>query len=308
MSLSVLTRTTVGHLEFNQKDFLDNYPNRGFKILHDLCGRREFELPRLVELARRLPDSYVEYYAGQVPVNQDVNNYPKNGLSVVETVQRIEKCGSWMVLKDVEMDIPYSDLLRGLLNEVEQQIDPSMRGMHRTKAFVFISSPNSVTPYHLDDEHNFLLQIRGCKWVSMWDPKDRTVVPEAQAEYMMERHHNTDWQRYMPFDLRFQERATVFELNAGEGLHFPFGAPHWVKNGPEVSISFSITYLSEMSERQAALYSLNRRMRKMGLEPTPPEGSAWRDSLKYGAVRAARRTKKVLKRLPFEPKPGSGVE
>jgi hypothetical protein len=213
-----------------------------------------------------------------------------------------------MVLKNVEIDAPYGDLLRGLLREVERQIDPSMRGMHRMKAFVFISSPNSVTPYHLDDEHNFLLQIRGRKWVSMWDPKDRTVVPEAQAEYMMERNHDTDWQRYMPFQPQFQERATVFELNAGEGLHFPFGAPHWVKNGPEVSISFSITYLSEMSERQAALYSLNRRMRRIGLEPTPPEGSGWRDSLKYGAFRAARHTKRVLKSLRLKRSREAGVE
>ena len=31
------------------------------------------------------------------------------------------------------------------------------------EAFIFISSPNTVTPYHMDPEYNFLLQIRGTK-------------------------------------------------------------------------------------------------------------------------------------------------
>ena len=58
----------------------------------------------------------------------------------------------------------------------------------------------------------------------------------------------------MTFEDRFQSRATVFSLHPGEGLHFPVGAPHWVKNGPEVSVSFSATFRSEMSERQAIVY------------------------------------------------------
>ena len=35
--------------------------------------------------------------------------------------------------------------------------------MLTSQGFIFVSSPNSVTPYHFDPEHNILLQIRGSK-------------------------------------------------------------------------------------------------------------------------------------------------
>lgn len=282
-------------LDFDEREFQEKFPKHGFKIRHHLCDMPAFQLPRLADLAQRLPENLVEFYAGDVPVNQDLKDYPRNGLSASETVRRIEECGSWMVLKNVGVDLEYGELLRTLLDEVRRQGGSSIRGMHREYAFIFVSSPNSVTPFHLDDEHNFLLQIRGSKQVNMWDPQDRVVMPEPQAEHMMERYHPEGWQRYMPYQEQFQSSATVFDLAPGEGLHFPFGAPHWVKNGSSVSVSFSITWLSDDSERQAILYSLNKKLRRLRVAPTPPEQSGWRDSLKLGAYYAGKRTARALR-------------
>jgi len=287
-------------LDFEGSEFRTKFPDLGFKIRHELCSRPEFQLDRLAELAQRLPHDLVEYYAGDVSVGQRSKEYPKNGLSVVETVRRIEECGSWMVMKSVHVDPEYNQILRGLLDEWYRQIDSrqleALRGgMHREHAFIFISSPNSVTPYHVDDEHNFLLQIRGSKQVSMWDPKDRAVVSEAEVESQLQFWHDPDYERYIPYQDEFQKRATVFSLQPGEGLHFPLAAPHWVKNGPEISISFSITFRSELSERLARIYYINRRIRRRGLEPVPPLQSPWRDALKDGAFRAARRASHILR-------------
>ena len=44
------------------------------------------------------------------------------------------------------------------------------------------------------------------------------------------------------FKDEYPDKAFTFELNPGDGLHFPLTWPHWVKNGNEVSISFSITF------------------------------------------------------------------
>jgi hypothetical protein len=283
-----MTARESGVLELDKTEFEQTFPRRGFKVRHHLCNQPAFELQRLVQLAQRLPEDQVEHYTGKVSVNQDSKKHPRNGLSIVETVRRIEECGSWMVLKKVQVDPEYGKLLRMFLGEVYQEY-PSITGMHREEAFIFISSPNSITPYHLDEEHNFLLQVRGSKEVNMWDPNDRTVVPEQQAEKMLQIWHGEDYHRSMPYKNEFQERATVFSLSPGEGLHFPVGAPHWVKNGPEVSVSFSVTFRSHASERQAILYFINRKIRKMGLEPVPPGQSVWRDSLKYGAFQAGRR-------------------
>jgi hypothetical protein len=205
-----------------------------------------------------------------------------------------------MVLKNVEGDPAYGRLLRDLLDQWYRQIDDKQgrglgRDTHREHGFIFVSSPNSVTPYHLDDEHNCLLQVRGTKQVSIWDPNDRTVITEALMESHLECFHDANHERYLPWQDEFQKRAQVFELTPGEGLHFPFGAPHWVKNGPAASVSFSITFRSEFSERLAVVYSVNKRLRRFGLNPTPPTRSASRDKVKIAAFETARRASRLVR-------------
>ena len=39
--------------------------------------------------------------------------------------------------------------------------------MRKRVAFVFVSSPNSVTPVHFDIEHSLLMQVSGSKTVSI---------------------------------------------------------------------------------------------------------------------------------------------
>lgn len=149
-------------------------------------------------------------------------------------------------------------------------------------------------PYHMDPEHNFLLQIRGSKEMSIFNPDDRTVAPETEAERSLQIRHSSGYHRNMPFKPEFQKRGTVLSLSPGDGLHVPCGAPHWVKNGPQVSVSFSVTFRSSASNRQAIIYFINRKMRELGFEPTPPLQSEWRDSIKYGAYDAARCTTRTL--------------
>src|SRR5713101_7055234 len=98
-----------------------------------------------------------------------------------------------MVVKNVQLDPEYWRLMRDVLDEVYRHLDRSVRNLHREEAFIFISSPNSVTPYHLDEEHNFLCQIRGTKQVSMWDPLDRETLPEPAIEYMLQVWHGSDY-------------------------------------------------------------------------------------------------------------------
>jgi hypothetical protein len=156
------------------------------------------------------------------------------------------------------------------------------------EATIFVSSPDSVAPFRLDEEHGFLCQIRGSRLVSLWDPRDRKVVSEAQAERMLQIWHEPDYHRNMRYKEEFQKTAAIHRLDPGDALHFPVGAPYWMKNGPEVSISFSVSFRSAWSERQAILYLMNGKLRRLGLNPTPPHVSRWRDSVKYGLFQAAR--------------------
>ena len=273
------------------------FNRKPFRIEHSLCGHPLFALDRLLQLARTLPERFVEYNAGALPVGVRPEETPRTGLSAEETVRRIQECGSWMVLKRVEQDPEYGALLDRCLDEIAARARGTVPRMQRREGFIFLSSPNAVTPFHIDPEHNFLLQIRGSKTVSMWDPADRFVLPDEELErfYANFVHRNLPWRDV------FQTTAFVLPLAPGEGLHFPVTVPHWVKNGPEVSVSFSITFRTAESERRELLYKANARLRKLGLTPTPEGQSILLDRTKQIAFATAARLKRLL--LPVAGRP-----
>src|SRR6185503_6233667 len=159
-------------LRIDPDAFRAGFNKRPFVIGHELSGHPLFSLTRLVQLARRLPTDRVEHNPGDVPVTLDPERTPHSGLSIEETIRRIEVCRAWMVLKNVEQDPEYRPLLDACLDEIGVHSELLAPGMRIREGFIFISSPGAVTPYHMDPEHNFLLQIRGAKTVHMFDGND----------------------------------------------------------------------------------------------------------------------------------------
>ncbi|MCS7044725.1 MAG: cupin domain-containing protein [Gemmataceae bacterium] len=280
-------------LSIDAAAFRENFNRRPFLIGHRLTSHPLFELPRLLELARTLPEANVEYNAGDIPVSLRPELTPRTGLSVEETVRRIEDCKSWMVLKYVEHDPEYRDLLHRCLAEIRVHSEPLVPGMMQAQGFIFLSSPQSVTPFHIDPEHNFLLQIRGTKRIHQFDARDRSIVTEEQLERFYEGAH-----RNLPFDEAWRSKAWVFDLQPGQGLHFPVTAPHFVENGPGVSVSFSVTFRTPDLEYRGLVYNVNSWLRRRGWRPTPVGVSPWRDRLKCFGYRLCRRLQRLLRRKP----------
>ncbi len=276
--------------ELDPSVFKTQFNRQAFRIGHHLADHPLFDLGRLVELAQTLPTDRVEYNAGNLPVGQDPNKTPQNGLSPEETIERIASCDSWLALKNVEADPEFKALLDDCLDAVEPYTCDDYPCMHQREAFIFVTSPGSVTPFHIDHEHNFLLQVRGSKEIHIWDRAERRVLTEED----LERYH-CGGHRNLVYRDEFARYEQVFGLEPGDGLHFPVTAPHWVQNGPEVSVSFSITFRSAHHDREPALYRLNSKLRRLGLRPTPVGQSVLRDNVKFGAVRAGRAAKGLLK-------------
>ncbi len=307
MTATETMKRTEGIFQFDRETFRAKFPNQGFKIQHRLSNHPLLELPRLEKLIHFLPQDKVEYHSGAVGFTVEKKTYPSNGLSISDTIRRIEEVPSWVAVRNVEADPEYRELLHGLLAEVRAQMtglpcERWMGDMHRLYAFIFISSPGTVTPCHVDDEHSFLMQVRGSKRIALWDEDDRSVMSEEQAESMLEFFHDEKYDCYLPYKDEYLPRATMFDLTPGEALHFPFGAPHWVTNGNEVSISFSITYRSLMAEQQAIVYHMNKKLRRVGMQPTPPFQSAWRDAVKFNSFLAVRNAKRLLRGRKSEDK------
>lgn len=279
-------------MDINAKTFGENFNRVPFLIRHNLADHPLLSLKSLVELSRRLDVRSVKYNDGNLTVAANLEAAPANGLSVEETIRRIEDHCSWMVLKNIQRDPAYGDLLHQCLEEIKVHSEPIDPGMCDPRAFVFISSPNAVTPFHIDPEINFLLQIRGSKTMSIFDPLDREILPEQN----LEQFSLAEDLSIVKYRDEFQSRAFVAELSPGIGVHCPVTAPHWVKNGPGVSISFSITFRSTSTHRRHDVYWMNAHLRRWGMSPTPVGSIRWKDDLKCGLFRTMAATKNLFGR------------
>ncbi len=260
-----------------------------FMVSHTLCDHPLLQLPRLVALAVALPASAVEFNNANIPLSQEYLKTPKNGLSIAETLHQIEHCRSWMVLKNVESDPAYRQLLLDCLTPLQPYTEPIAPGMCLPEAFIFISSPHAVTPFHCDPEHNFLLQIRGTKQMAVFDREDSHVITQVQLEDKANGAH-----RNLPFNDDMHCRETLFQLAPGTGLHVPMHCPHWVRVDDAVSISFSVTFRSRLTARREGVLRMNSRLRQLGGTPARPGLHLWQDELKFFADRAISRAARSL--------------
>jgi hypothetical protein len=264
------------------------YPETPGIIRHNLAEHPLFTLEALVELSQRLDPANVEYNRADLPIGIAAEDVPSNGLSIADTIRSIRENGSWMVLKFVEQDSTYKALLDAVLDELVPVVGPTTGEMLTRQAFIFISSPNSVTPFHFDPEHNILLQLQGQKVMTQFPAADRDIVPIIEHE----RYH-VGGHRNLPWNEAFAQRGTDFALKAGDAVYVPVKAPHWVKNGPELSVSFSITWRSAWSYAEEDAHALNDLLRRKGIMPNAPgrypvqnraKSFAWRALRKSGLV------------------------
>ena len=200
-----------------------NFPDASFSVRHNLVDHPLLQMEALLELAQRLPPKHVQNTLGTVGVNEH-GHAPHNGLTVEQTIQQIRECKSWVALDNVEVDPPYRELLHACLEEVKAEVGHVVGPMSQYESFIFITSPGSLTPMHMDPEHNFLLQIHGTKLLHLWDASDRRVVTEEMLEEM---HTTDDWARMEVSD-RGVAPTWTWELTPGIGAYFPLEAPHWL--------------------------------------------------------------------------------
>lgn len=263
--------------------FAASYPEGPHKLRHNLGAHPLLDLEALARLGERLPSRSIEYNRGDLPVGIE-GKPPGNGLTIGETIREIARSESWVVLKNVEQEPAYAALLADLLGEIEDEIVARTGKLLNPQAFVFVSSPNAVTPFHFDPEHNILLQITG--------EKTLTVFPAGEPEFAPDELHeayHTGGARELGWHESLAQRGASFRLAPGEAMYLPVMAPHHVKNGPAPSISLSITWRSAWSYAEADARALNAFLRRRGFDPRPPGRWPARNTAKAIAWRMLRR-------------------
>lgn len=264
-------------------EFAANYPETPHRLVHNLRLERRLKLEALAELAEALPERCVEYNRGDVPIG--VEGKPDgNGMRIGETIRHIATSESWAVLKNIEQVDEYRALLTDLLEELRPTIEATTGRMLTPQGYVFISSPHAVTPYHYDPEHNILLQLTGSKTMTQFPAGDPRFAPDAGHEA-----YHLGGARELPWRDELAAGGTPIAIGPGEAVYVPVMAPHFVQNGPESSISLSITWRSEWSYAEADARCFNGLVRRMGMQPRAPGRWPASNRAKAYAYRAIRR-------------------
>jgi hypothetical protein len=273
-------------LDIDAPAFGDAFAWRSIAVNHALVDHPLFTLDAIAELADRLPPDSVRRERGNLPlVNRegyvDVGEGPPSA-----TIRDIERNGFRVSLRDIQQVPEYSGMIDECLDEVEELLTDREGGMRRRTGYLFITAPASNTPMHFDPEHSFLLQVRGVKHVSVAAFEDDSI---RQRE--LDRYYDDDECDFAAME----EVADDFRLDPGVGVYLPSFVPHWVTTEAGISISFSIPFYTEFSERAESVNRINRRLRKMRLTPRGPGRSEPVDRVKaagfdlWGKLSEARR-------------------
>ncbi|WP_158939939.1 cupin-like domain-containing protein [Burkholderia sp. S171] len=279
-------------LQACSKEFKSNFNLHPFKFNHTLHRSGLFEIPRIVELAKRMIEKNDNYCAlnfkhgsvgtkfGDSYVDARLSAMPESE-RLDETVSHLGENGTWIKLVRVQgYDSEYAQVLDRITSELESLSGfPLRKDMTWVTMTLILSSPNIATPFHLDHETNFLFQVQGSKDVCLFPATDRVLVPDQEVE----NYYSGDFDAVL-YRQEMQDRGTVFRLAPGEVVHHPSLAPHWVKNGDNISVSISINYCMKCLEKRARVYQANYFLRRMGLKPMPPGLSPLRDSLKWTVI------------------------
>lgn len=256
-------------------------------VTHRLASHPLFQREALVELGRRLERvGRIRTHSDEVYAGTAFNHAPMlypNGKSAAETLTGIADAKAWLSLLNVQSDDLYRTLVDEVLDDVKpgtQRTDP---GMSYRAGWIFVTSPRTITPFHMDKEHNFIVQIQGRKRLYVWEPDDTEAVSEA-ARDLFHASHSRD---LVVWKEELRARAHVFDLEPGMGAYMPSTSPHLVENGDGPSITASFTYYTDATRRNARLHALHQRLRAVGLSPTPVGHRPARDVLVHAGCRAA---------------------
>ena len=169
------------------------FPSAPFRIRHHLADHSLLSLQALADLATQLDRDRLEYNSGSLKPDQKPDETPGVDLAPADVIRQIETAGAWMVLKNVETVPAYRALIEGCLADAAGAIsnaDPRSLGMTDFQGFIFVSSANAVTPFHLDYEQNFFVHLCGEKFMHVFDNRDRSLVSESELETFPGKHRN----------------------------------------------------------------------------------------------------------------------
>jgi hypothetical protein len=274
----------------SERDFRTSFDREAFTFRHHLIETGLFSFDAILELADRVARKPSRWYFEEGATEPGKGwSARTDSQSLLECLHGLRDRQAFAMLKRVHEEPEYNEILQALQAELTSLTGINIPAHYRDGLMtIIIASPGRITPYHIDGEANLLMQMSGSKSVYIFDGKDREILPMDELE------------RFWSGDIKapqyrehLQNRARHFELVPGIGVHNPVIFPHWVQNGPDVSISLSVNFKRRVDDAADA-HRVNRQLRKLGLHPSEPGTAKIVDHTKGVVYRTVRQVKRRL--------------
>ena len=242
-------------------DWISFDPWRITTVRHDYARHPLLQMESLTDLAQRLDRHDQTFsFSGTAHADANFNNVAfthPNRHGATETVQHIRDVNAWMLLRHVQADPVYRGLVDEILDGIKPHLETVDPGMCYRAGWIFFSSPHTVTPFHIDRNHVWLLQMQGAKTVYVWPSDDQVAVDDQARAHFLDVHKLDQVHWYEAL----RERAHRIVLEPGMGVYMPLTSPHMVEIDDEPSLAMSVSYNTDASRTLARQYVLRERAR-----------------------------------------------
>lgn len=238
-------------------DLSANWANKPLKANHRLSVHPLFSMEALADLIDRYPrEQYALVQMGpQGSPRRSWREGDIGGLKGSRVVDAIRQGRMWLNLRNVShVDARYRELLDEAFDELSRRV-PGFSSFNRTSG-ILISSPNAQVYYHADLPGQSLWQIHGRKRVFVY-PNKPPFLTEQQLENIALYEVEVD----MHYEPDYDRQAQVFEIGAGDMLHWPLNAPHRVENLDCLNVSMTTEYWTEDIRRSQVINLANGILR-----------------------------------------------
>ncbi len=255
-------------------------------LKHNFHEHPLMQLDKLHSLAKYLmPHELCRFVSPDIRQDSEFSHQSEttDGRTLDEVFSRIHEPKSWIALYNVQTNPDYQRFVDEVIDTVRPEVEREQGKVLRVNGFIFISAPPSVTPFHIDRENNFFLQISGRKCITVFDYLDREVVSgQAVEEFIV----NRDLDNVRLLD-RFVDRGYEFDVGPGDGVYLPSTSPHmtrssdeWVTPENRVCVSIGVVFYTEHTRATAQVHQTNAVLRRLGIVPRPPGNNVILDGFK----------------------------
>lgn len=266
-----------------------------FGLNHKLADHPALSLSNLAKVVKELPQEKVLYSKALNNLGKNFDdelNVSNKEVNLSEVVETIRTSNSYIAIKNPELHPSFKQLYKDLEQDISDLMKAHGTGTKPLEPmlWIFIASPNAITPFHFDRFSNIIMQIRGSKELAVFPPRVEEIISAKDTEAYI------DWSAELtPWKEELDKYAFKFQFKKGEAVHIPFVSGHYVKNGSEdISISLSFFFHSEETQTWSKAMKFNNRIRRFKISPRAIGNAPRMDKFKSHLYPVAHRLTAVL--------------